>query len=136
MSTFKQIILIDDDYATNFYHEIVVNDFGQVEEHLFFSSTIEALAYFKQKEKEDPQLLPEIIFLDINLPEMTGWEFLDEFKLLKLSPMPTIVMLSTSMNPLDKVKAEENPLVLELMDKPLTIEYLSNLKSKLSAASI
>ena len=131
MNDFKQVILIDDDYATNFYNEIIVDDFGKVEEQKYFTSAVEALDYFRLQEKEAVQVLPEIIFLDINLPEMTGWEFLAEFKNLALYPMPTVIMLSTSMNPIDKVKANENPLVLELIDKPLTIEYLNNLKNKL-----
>jgi len=134
MTNFKQIILIDDDYATNFYHEIVVTDSGKVEEQIFFSSTVEALEYFKKQEKKTDPVLPEIIFLDINLPEMTGWEFLEEFKVLDLNPMPTVIMLSTSMNPLDKIKAEENPFVLELIDKPLTIEYLTDLKNKVQVS--
>lgn len=134
MTNFKQIILIDDDYATNFYHEIVVTDSGKVEEQKFFSSTVEALEYFKDQEKKTDPVLPEIIFLDINLPEMTGWEFLEEFKDLDLTPMPTVIMLSTSMNPLDKIKAEDNPLVLELIDKPLTVEYLADLKNKVQVS--
>jgi len=131
MNSFNQIILIDDNYATNFYHEIVISDYGEVLDQKFFSSTVEALAYFKQIEKESPQRLPEVIFLDINLPEMTGWEFLEEFKNLDLDPIPTVIMLSTSINPIDKIKADENPLVLELTNKPLTTEYLANLKSKM-----
>lgn len=134
MKTYKQIVLIDDDYATNFYHEIVVTDSGVVEDQLFFSSTVEALKYFKEQEKKTDKLLPEIIFLDINLPQMTGWEFLEEFKDLDLTPMPTVIMLSTSMNPLDKIKAEQNPIVLELIDKPLTADYLVNLKNKLQVS--
>lgn len=134
MTNFKQIILIDDDYATNFYHEIVVTDSGKVKEQKFFSSTVEALEYFKDQEKKTDPVLPEIIFLDINLPEMTGWEFLEEFKDLDLTPMPTVIMLSTSMNPLDKIKAEDNPLVLELIDKPLTVEYLTDLKNKVQVS--
>lgn len=134
MTNFKQIILIDDDYATNFYHEIVVTDSGKVKEQKFFSSTVEALEYFKDQEKKTDPVLPEIIFLDINLPEMTGWEFLEEFKDLDLTPMPTVIMLSTSMNPLDKIKAEDNPLVLELIDKPLTVEYLADLKNKVQVS--
>lgn len=133
MHEFKHIIFIDDDYATNFYHEIVVTDSGIVEDQKYFGSTVLALKHFKELQENTVEKLPEVIFLDINLPEMTGWEFLAEFKNLKLDPMPKVVMLSTTLDPLDKIKAKENPLVLELIDKPLTIDYLSGLKNKLVA---
>ena len=131
MNNFENIVFIDDDYATNYYHKIVVTDSGVVRNQQYFSSTIEALKYFKNLSDEGRKNLPEVIFLDINLPEMTGWEFLDEFKDLDIFPKPKVVMLSTSMNPLDKIKAQENPIVIELIDKPLTIDYLNNLRNKI-----
>ena len=134
MNDFEHIIFIDDDYATNFYHEIVVTDSGIVKDQKYFSSTVLALEHFKNMQENLTERIPEVIFLDINLPEMTGWEFLAEFKDLKLTPMPKVVMLSTSMNPVDKIQAEANPLVLELIDKPLTIDYLSSLKNRLVAS--
>lgn len=133
MNDFEHIIFIDDDYATNFFHEIVVTDSGIVKDQKYFSSTVLALEHFKSMQNSLEEKIPEVIFLDINLPEMTGWEFLAEFKDLKLNPMPKVIMLSTSMNPLDKLQAKENPLVLELIDKPLTVDYLSSLKNKLVA---
>lgn len=130
---FENVVLIDDDYATNFFHEIIVSESGLVNNYTFFSSTIDALIYFKNIRNNDPSTLPELVFLDINLPKMTGWEFLDEFKKLDINPKPVFVMLSTSLNPADDIKANNNPLVLELIDKPLTKEYLNKLKSRVSS---
>ncbi len=132
---FKHIVLIDDDYATNFFHEIVVTDSGMVKDQKYFSSTVVALEHFRNLQDNPDGIIPEVIFLDINLPQMTGWEFLEKFKDLRLDPMPTVVMLSTSMNPLDKIRAQENPVVLELIDKPLTSDYILKLKGKLSLVS-
>ena len=70
---FKLLLFIDDDVATNFYHKIIVNSSGVCEKHIFFEKAKDALDYFNSIEKD--QQIPEIIFLDINMPEISGISF-------------------------------------------------------------
>lgn len=132
MELFDYLMFIDDDYATNYYHEVIVKEAGMVNELKYFMSTKEALEHFKELENAPDKKVPEVLFLDINLPEINGWEFLEAFKEIKLNKNPKIIMLSTSMNPKDKEMSESNELVFEFKDKPLTVEYLQTLKSRLN----
>lgn len=128
---FEYLLFIDDDKATNFYHNYVVDHSGLVEEQKFFSSAKEALRYFVGIERGELLKIPEVIFLDINMPEINGWEFLSLFENVKLPNAPSIVVMTTSVSPADREKAETNPLVFEFHNKPLTADYLKDLKQKI-----
>lgn len=67
---------------------------------------------------------PDLIFLDINMPVMNGFEFLAEVQKEKLCPNTKIVMLTTSLNPSDKQKSESFPQVIDYIIKPLTTEKI------------
>ncbi len=131
MDLFKCIFFIDDDYPTNYYHEIIAKDSSVVEETKSFLSPKNALKYFKDVEIGVEEI-PDVIFLDINMPEINGWEFLNHLKDYNLDTPPVIIMLSTSLNPKDREKFQENPMVMEFINKPLTIEYLKSLNERLS----
>jgi len=118
-------MLIDDDYGTNLYHQIVIEEGGFAEEVVVKTSGEDALEYLKTRDaRQTPKT--NLIFLDINMPRMNGWEFLEEYA--KLSPGQqaenVVVMLSTSSYPEDLKKADENPLVREYRSKPVTQEML------------
>ncbi len=122
------IMLIDDDNDDNFFHEMAImkNNFaGTV---VVQDSGIKALEYIKLK------TLPcsNLIFLDINMPRMSGWDFLIEYNKLidEIQKKPIIVMLSTSFNRDDITKAKESSLVSDYITKPLTKEIVSAIIEK------
>lgn len=132
MEKIKLLLFIDDDFATNFYHKIIVRDSGLVEKYLFFSSANEALLYFKEQAALGNPEKPDAIFLDINMPEINGWEFLDLYANTNNYKSPIYIMLTTSLNPEDQQRAELNPLVCGLKNKPLTAAHLEELQKDLT----
>ncbi len=115
------VLLIDDDQATNFLHEIVIKKMDCTHNVVSVLSGKAALDYLKsQEDGKNPQ--PELIFLDINMPAMNGWEFLDEYAKLESYEKGGVVlmMLTTSLNPDDKEKSKNLPHVSGFMNKPLT----------------
>jgi len=132
MEKIRLLLFIDDDFATNFYHKIIVRDSGLVEKYLFFSTAAEALTYFEEQKALGNQEKPDAIFLDINMPEINGWEFLDLYAETINDKSPVYIMLTTSLNPNDQQRAELNPLVRGLKNKPLTVTHLEELQKDLS----
>lgn len=85
-------------------------------------------------DKDDPESLPDLILLDINMPIMNGWEFLAEFSLVYqgLSKKPRISMMSSSSLEEDINRALEDRNVMEFVTKPITIEKLEGLTAEFS----
>lgn len=131
MQKIKFLVFIDDDYATNFYHKIIVRDSGLVEKFIFFSEPEEALTFFKDLSEEENPEVPDAIFLDVNMPKIDGWGFLAKYGEIPILKSPIIIMLTTSMNPEDQLKADVNPLVKGFKNKPLTEEHLKELQKEL-----
>src|ERR1041384_1610260 len=97
------IMLIDDDEDDNFFHRIVVEESGLAKSIKISETAVEALEWFQSA----GNLPPELLFLDLNLPKMNGWEFVEELEKLNLSQRPVIIMLTTSYSPFDKQKAAQ-----------------------------
>jgi CheY-like chemotaxis protein len=115
----RKILLVDDDEATNYYNKFVIERLNLVEEIVVKETGKRALDYLLGIEKDD---FPNLIFLDINMPEMNGWEFLEAYEKDKLYSRFTsvIVMLTTSINPEDREKASRMKLVNDFKIKPIT----------------
>ena len=117
------ILLVDDDSDDNHFHQIIIREMDIVEKIDVVINGLEALAYLKKEN----QMPPELIFLDINMPKMNGWEFLEQYKYLdaKQKAKVVIMILSTSANPDDIKRAKEIEDVSGFETKPLTKETLA-----------
>jgi CheY-like chemotaxis protein len=135
MKKINCILLIDDNPADNEFHKIRITK-ADVCNHIHVAlSGPEALEYIK-KAGESPQSedypKPDLIFLDINMPGMNGFEFLEEYKKLepKLKSKVVIVMLTNSLNPDDQKRAMATKEVSEFQNKPLSVQTLKETVEK------
>ena len=132
MEKINCILLIDDSAADNKYHEIVITDACVCNQIKFAKDGIKALEYILNSadpDKKDDYPKANLIFLDINMPRMNGFEFLEEYHKLdnKIKAEAVIVMLSTSSNPDDRKKARSFTEVSSFVTKPLSIELVKKL---------
>lgn len=129
MKKFKNLVFIDDDYPTNYYHRVIALEAEIADNLTFFQNAREALDYLISLQHKSQQP-PEIIFLDINMPGMNGWEFTEAYKENLGSAASEIWILTTSINPNDKRMADHNSLISGFLSKPLTVEIFNDLRKK------
>lgn len=116
-----QAIIVDDDKAIRFLHELRVRQSGIARRISKFSSARDAFNYLNA---QGANVVPCIIFLDINMPEMNGWDFL---RLLEASSMHDgiyVVMVSSSIQKVDREKAQQFPHVVHFLEKPLNRQLI------------
>ncbi len=124
MTMFGTILLIDDNSQDNFIHKCVIEDAKAASEVIEFVYAEDALKYLKQAGR--PKI--DVVFVDINMPRMNGWEFVEAFDELypELTADTRIVMVSGSINPADRKKAEQNTSISAYLSKPLTKQALEH----------
>jgi CheY-like chemotaxis protein len=128
----NSVLLIDDDEPTNFYTQLIVEESGCTDHIKVAQGGREALEYLSNSTNASADVscpCPDLIFLDINMPAMDGWEFLDHYKKMNKDrhAKVIVVMLTTSLNPDDKQKAIEMPEISAFESKPLTEEKLDRI---------
>jgi CheY-like chemotaxis protein len=130
---FHAVMLVDDNEIDNLINQKMIEASNIAENIFVHSGAKSAIEFLKNIEKlaKGPVslYLPEIIFLDIDMPLMDGFQFLDEFDKLSESVKThcKVVMLTSSLNPQDMNKAKKNQFVLKYINKPLTQENLKKL---------
>jgi len=127
------ILLVDDDEPTNFLNKMILEDVNCAQNIEVADSGISALNYLESSACcNGASASPDLIFLDINMPAMNGWEFLERYSTLEQQRKANvvIVMLTTSLNPDDRVKASKIPDVSGFETKPLTAEKLQSILKK------
>ncbi|TGL51401.1 response regulator [Leptospira kemamanensis] len=120
-----KICIIDDDKIYQFTTKKIISNAGIKGEVLIFSDAENALEFF-QKETHSKESLPDIVFLDINMPFMDGWQFLEAIEPL-LSQFPKqiqIYLVSSSVDDADTERASKITYVAGYIFKPFTKEKL------------
>lgn len=127
----QKALLIDDDCLTNYLHEIVLEESGIFEEVEIAETAMEALNKLESEEYLH-QNKPDIIFVDINMPGLNGWDFINEYNEHKTASdkRTVIIVLTSSNNQEDKIKAVYAKGVYAYVTKPLTHDKLIDVVGK------
>ena len=119
--------VIDDDMVSQFATLYVIEQSKYPCKILNFDSAETALASFMETSSEG-RPLPDIIILDLSMPGMNGWEFLEKYETLSNKDQKTeMYILSAFSNAKDRLKAKENPSIHGYFDKPLSKENLEQI---------
>jgi CheY-like chemotaxis protein len=122
------IVLIDDDESTNFLHKLIIERYECTDRIVVFQDARKALEFLSDN-STGSYVQPDLILLDINMPGMNGWEFLEAYMRFPDEQRGHIVvmMLTTSLNPDDKKHADSIEGVSGFLSKPLTKQLLQEI---------
>jgi CheY-like chemotaxis protein len=129
---YNTVMLIDDSEIDNFINQKTIDTTNFARRIYVHSSGRSALDFIKNIERNpdiENELMPELIFVDINMPVLDGFQFADEFEKInrKIKAETKIVILTTSLDPADREKSKNNSVIKGYILKPLTKEVLDSL---------
>ena len=121
---FKTCLLIDDNYIDNFVTRKIMEASNFAETIVVQQSPTEAMQAL-----QNGSVVPDVIFLDVRMPQMSGFEFLQQFEKIHMENKEAvkIFMLSSSLDPTDMSKSTQNKYVAQFIHKPLTQQALEEL---------
>lgn len=125
MDRIKNLALVDDDDIFAFLTKMTIEDSNLVDMVKVFRNGKEAIDFLSEN-SDDPMQLPEVILLDLSMPVMDGWQFLEEYVNIKprIGKKIVIYIVSSSISPGDVVRAQNISEVTDYLIKPITKEHL------------
>lgn len=123
----KHILIVDDDPVSILILKKNLELIHVTEEITTFSNGKEAFVFFKEQYNEEENYF---IFLDINMPHMNGWEFLNEIDPFVKKINTYIFILTSSINKVDMDKATQYLLIEKYLIKPISKDTLKEIKDK------
>lgn len=135
MKNVDRIYLIDDDPICHLISTRIITRFSSMDVHAF-TEPIEAMNQLTWLASNEPEKFPDYILLDIDMPLMDGWQFLDEFQ--KLPPTvlqkSSVMILSSSLHYMDVEKSRKYSFVKDFFSKPLSEEILKRVTQSRNCA--
>lgn len=124
----NKCIIVDDDVIFHMIAERYIKNSGLDEEPQTFEDGVELKRFFEAKPDPDTHY---IIFLDINMPIMSGWDFLEWVKDHTIAKAMSVFIVTSSKNPDDEQHASQYDLVKGFLIKPFNKEYISLVEERL-----
>lgn len=132
MGSSKIIAIIDDDKIYHILTKRIIENSNVADKILEFYDGQEALDFITQNQ-DKPECLPDLIFLDIQMPFVDGWQFLDVYKKMDLPKPISVYIVSSSISALDHQKSRQYKLIKDFLIKPFkrdqVLEILNNFKA-------
>ncbi|NEU09614.1 response regulator [Flavihumibacter sp. R14] len=125
----QKILIVDDDSIAGFLHKLLISECGFEHELLTFDNGRIALEYLNNK---NPEFDRCILLLDINMPDINGWQLLEVLETSSFRAKLKVIMITSSIDPADVKKSKNYPLVTRFFVKPLTGDVCAELQSALA----
>jgi len=128
-----KVLCIDDDQITLVICDMVIKKAGFAKEVITANNGKEGIAWFSELFSKNNTSAdknpPQVIFLDLNMPIMNGWDFLEDYLMKYYDRLPgtKVVIVSSTVNPEDFSRANRYDIVIDFINKPLTTEGLEGL---------
>jgi CheY-like chemotaxis protein len=129
----SKVCIIDDDKLYVSLVSMLIHKYEFAREIIVFANGQEALDYFAENIDNPTESLPDIILLDLNMPIMNGWEFLDEIKPFVdklLARNVKLNIVSSTINPAEVHRAESHNIVHHFINKPISKEAIAKAFTK------
>jgi len=127
---YPTIMLIDDNEIDNLINQKMIEAAAIADKIYTHTGAKSGLEFLKNMEKLDiaDHILPDLIFLDIDMPLMDGFQFMDEFEKLGafVKKKCKVIMLTSSINPQDYNRAKKYPNIKLFLNKPLSFETINS----------
>jgi len=120
------VLIVDDDKMITLLHKVMVTKNKICSDPFLFRDGKQALDFLLAEYKSDERYL---VLLDINMPILNGWEFLDAIQSERFAKELLVVLVTSSVDSSDKVKAKTYPQVIGFLEKPLRTDSCNYIKS-------
>ncbi|HEY4326875.1 MAG TPA: response regulator [Mucilaginibacter sp.] len=129
MTSDTNILVIDDEYLSSYISERLIKKVKQDSQVTTYLDGKKAIDKLVEIKKQDVNLLPDYIFVDLFMPTMGGWEFLEQFRALDIDPQGKckIYILTSSLYPDDVEKSASHNNIIDYLIKPLDFEKLKKI---------